>query len=399
MHHMDTLYRRHSATCPHKAKSRTFHRCKCPIWVDNGRSGDACVRRSLKTNVWTRAVEMVEDIRRGVDAKQFRLTAVADACERYLRDCEGRRLNEKTIRKARSILVGSSVVRMAESRKAPSLVAWANSNGVRWMQDFDLERLEAYRAAWKDAPLTAGKRLDQVRAFFGWAQKNGMCRANYAADVRRPKPKQAPTLPYSDDEFQRLLDGCMLSKANEPHTTAIYRTRLRLLLLVMRYTGLRISDALQLDESHLEGCRVRLYQHKTGEHVHVPLPKWLAAALEACPKAGPVRWFMAPNQTIKNAHEQWRRKLAKLATDVGVKKPGFHRLRDTFAVGLLLQGVSLDMVSVLLGHTSVKMTEKHYAPWVRDRQRKLDETVIGALAGDVVAQREELMALGAGRKN
>jgi integrase len=26
----------------------------------------------------------------------------------------------------------------------------------------------------------------------------------------------------------------------------------------------------------------------------------------------------------------------------------------------------------LLGHTSIKTTEKHYAPWVRDFQRQLD---------------------------
>ena len=37
--------------------------------------------------------------------------------------------------------------------------------------------------------------------------------------------------------------------------------------------------------------------------------------------------------------------------------------RDTFAVELLLSGVPLDQVSILLGHSSVKITEKHYAPW------------------------------------
>jgi len=49
----------------------------------------------------------------------------------------------------------------------------------------------------------------------------------------------------------------------------------------------------------------------------------------------------------------------------GVKfaKGHAHRFRDTFAVELLLAGVPLERVSILLGHTSVKITEKHYAPW------------------------------------
>ena len=45
--------------------------------------------------------------------------------------------------------------------------------------------------------------------------------------------------------------------------------------------------------------------------------------------------------------------------------------RDTFSVQLLLAGVPLEQVSLLLGHKSVKITEKHYAPFVRARQEQL----------------------------
>lgn len=36
-----------------------------------------------------------------------------------------------------------------------------------------------------------------------------------------------------------------------------------------------------------------------------------------------------------------------------------HRFRDTFAVGLLQAGVPIERVSVLLGHSSIKVTEKY----------------------------------------
>src|SRR5204862_192025 len=42
-----------------------------------------------------------------------------------------------------------------------------------------------------------------------------------------------------------------------------------------------------------------------------------------------------------------------------------HCLRDTFAVSLLEKGVPLEEVSKLLGHESIKTTEKSYAKWVQ----------------------------------
>ena len=46
--------------------------------------------------------------------------------------------------------------------------------------------------------------------------------------------------------------------------------------------------------------------------------------------------------------------------------------RDTFAVELLLAGVPIDQVSLLLGHSSIKVTERHYAPFVKARQEQLE---------------------------
>ena len=49
--------------------------------------------------------------------------------------------------------------------------------------------------------------------------------------------------------------------------------------------------------------------------------------------------------------------------------------RDTFAVELLLSGVPLDQVSLLLAHDSIKVTERHYAPFVKARQEQLEASV------------------------
>jgi hypothetical protein len=64
--------------------------------------------------------------------------------------------------------------------------------------------------------------------------------------------------------------------------------------------------------------------------------------------------------------------------DAGVGNGHAHRWRDTFAVELLLARVPISDVSVLLGHQTVKVTEKHYNPWVIARQEQLEATVRSA---------------------
>jgi integrase/recombinase XerD len=44
-------------------------------------------------------------------------------------------------------------------------------------------------------------------------------------------------------------------------------------------------------------------------------------------------------------------------------------------VSLLEAGVSMENVSTLLGHQSIRVTEKHYSPWVKTRQEALDKAV------------------------
>ena len=57
-----------------------------------------------------------------------------------------------------------------------------------------------------------------------------------------------------------------------------------------------------------------------------------------------------------------------------------HRFRDTFAVGLLEKGVPIETGSVLLGHSNMAVTLKHYRPWVKSLQDKLEAAVIQAWA-------------------
>lgn len=56
----------------------------------------------------------------------------------------------------------------------------------------------------------------------------------------------------------------------------------------------------------------------------------------------------------------------------------YENSADTFAVEMRLAGVPIDQVSILLGHASVRVTEKHYSPWVRARQDQPENSMQSA---------------------
>jgi len=51
-------------------------------------------------------------------------------------------------------------------------------------------------------------------------------------------------------------------------------------------------------------------------------------------------------------------------------------------VELLMTGTPIERVSILLGHSSTKITEKHYNPWNRARQEQAEADISRSWASD-----------------
>lgn len=79
--------------------------------------------------------------------------------------------------------------------------------------------------------------------------------------------------------------------------------------------------------------------------------------------------------TKKSCVGDYERAFKKLFKLAGIENGHAHRWRDTFAVELLLARVPISDVQTLLGHSSIKVTEKHYSPWVVARAEQLESTV------------------------
>jgi len=116
-----------------------------------------------------------------------------------------------------------------------------------------------------------------------------------------------------------------------------------------------------------------MYTAKTGTPVYCPLPPFVIDALNAILES--TYFFWTGNSTPKTVAGVWQESLKRLFILAGAPDGHAHRFRDTFSVELLLAGVPVERVSILLGHQSVRITEKHYAPWVRARQEQLEADV------------------------
>jgi integrase/recombinase XerD len=142
----------------------------------------------------------------------------------------------------------------------------------------------------------------------------------------------------------------------------------------MRFSGLRISDAACLSVDSLTGDRLNLYQPKTGEPVSVLLPRYVADLLCRTPHKS--NWFFWTGKSrVTTVTRFWREPIAEVFRLAKIENGHPHRFRDTFAVALLNAGATLEQVSILLGHTSIRVTQKYYNPWVKSRQDALDKAV------------------------
>jgi integrase len=166
------------------------------------------------------------------------------------------------------------------------------------------------------------------------------------------------------------------------------RKRLWALVPLLRYTGLRIQDAVTLSRDRTADGRLLLYTAKTGTPVYCPLPDFVANALEPLPNRNSQYFFWTGASKPASATAYWRRVLAGVFEEAEVRGGHPHRMRDTFAVEMLLSGVPLERVSILLGHQSIRVTERHYAPWVSARQGQLEADVRRALLADPIALTE-----------
>jgi integrase len=204
----------------------------------------------------------------------------------------------------------------------------------------------------------------------------GWCRSNIARQIKTPRiADQNDVVPYTKREVKAIIAAC--------DTFGLYeyeRKRAKGMVLILRYTALRISDTalMRRDRISRDGKQWRVFLHttKNNARVHLPIPDELMEVLASLPaprgsdKNCPY-FFWNGKSTPKSMISVAEETLSAVFRKSGVEDAGGHRFRHTLATELLGAGASFEEVADILGN-SPAIVRKHYAKWSNKRQSRVD---------------------------
>jgi integrase/recombinase XerD len=220
------------------------------------------------------------------------------------------------------------------------------------------------------APTSLRRRAAALKGFYRFVYGEGLIERDIAAHLDLPRQSRLLPETLTVAETDRLLEGAGGTDPDEPAHDR--RLRDRALLELLYAAGLRISEALRLDDEDLsrDGGFVRVIGKGDKERL-VPvgevaldwLERWAAGprgALLARSHVRPVRGgpvFLGDRGQRLARQQAWAAvKRAALVADLS-DRVSPHTLRHSFATHLLEGGADLRIVQELLGHASISTTQ------------------------------------------
>jgi site-specific recombinase XerD len=350
---MLTLYRRHLSKCAHRAKGQNYTKCSCPIWCDGDLHGKR-YRKSVGTRDWGRAGRRLAKLEEP-GAKQPK--GISDAVQSFHEAGQNLALSTRTKYKR--------VLRYLE--------AVTSSRGSRSVDELGVEDVDAYRAYRAGiSGITWLKELEILRQFFQFCTVRKWTDANPAALVEKPKNiKSGEVVPYTSEEVIRILAAC-----EAIGRTTYERRRAFAMVLLLRYTALRIADVALLSRDRVRDGEINVRTMKSGQCVWLPVHSELQAGLDNLPiprQAPDAKYFFwSGNGTKDSMVRSAERTLTAVFTKSGVKGAHAHRFRHTLATEFLEKGWTYEDVAEVLGN-SAAIVKKHYAKWSKGRQERLTQ--------------------------
>jgi integrase/recombinase XerC len=359
---MITIFRRHTAQCPHRDRGRDYIKCNCPIWADGYVNGKRTLRRSLKTRDMARARKRAAELEDPEGQASKPVKPVAEAVAAFLGHCASEGLGDATICRYRNTLT-----RLAEFCEAQSIDS---------LSELATERLSEFRTGRGVRPSTAAEELKILRTFFRFCVGRKWIDENPAMKITPPRNiKPNEVVPFTPEEIEAMVRAC--DRIGEKQYE---RLRTRAMILALRYTALRIGDVAMLARDRIsrdsDRWRIFLRTEKSGQAVFLPVPLDLKLALDAVPPPRgnmDSRFFfwngISKPKTLKaRIHEL----LSAVFKESGVQGAHAHRFRHTLATELLGRGASFEEVADILGN-SPEIVRKHYGKWSAARQSRIDD--------------------------
>jgi len=203
-------------------------------------------------------------------------------------------------------------------------------------------------------PNTFYKSLSMLRTFTNWAIVKGFIKTNPFQLVQIKKiPGTRHYLTVSELELLVNLHGANKLDA--------FKQNILNYFLFSCYTGLRFTDIRnlckadikkELSEEGTEYDYISIDMHKTGLPVTIPIIPKAKALYSLADKIGKQRVFYV------RCNQYTNRALKELMQIAGIHKEiSFHCARHTFATVGIEYGIPIEIISSILGHTTIKQTQ------------------------------------------
>ena len=224
----------------------------------------------------------------------------------------------------------------------------------------------------KNDPASVGRKLSSLKTFFRLLVRRKIIATSPLLALRGPK--RAHHLPafLGKEEASRLLDG----KSASVHS-AFETARDQALFEVLYGSGLRISEACHLDLGDVVadggGAKIIVREGKGGKDRivpaggkalqaladYLPLRAVMLALIVAQNRATCAQALFLSRRGLRMGDREARRKLDRRELENEVKRVSPHALRHSFATHLLGEGADLRSIQEMLGHASLRTTQRY----------------------------------------
>jgi integrase len=228
------------------------------------------------------------------------------------------------------------------------LVAFFGPERLAHLSLLSVERYKQYRLAQGVSPVTVNAELKTLRHMYSTALAWGKLTTNPLATLKRYRTAIRHMRTLSMDEEARLLAACS--------------NTVRPLVLVALYAGLRRGELLALRWGHVDLAHrlvtVDAATAKSGKTRSIPLNATALAAFQGL-YTGQTRdepvFLNFYGQPLYDPNWGLRQAISRS----GIAPCRLHDLRHTFASRLVQAGADLRSVQELMGHASLRDTERY----------------------------------------
>ena len=147
------------------------------------------------------------------------------------------------------------------------LLAFCRAHGYSLLRQLTATNLRTFRNSWPHSALSSVKCLECLRSFMRYCKDESWIDANSVMVLKPPKVSLRPTLPFDDGEMTRIL-----AAADALEGWGSFGPKARAMVLLLRYSGVRMQDAACLERSWVTDGRLFLFTQKTGTPVCLAPP-------------------------------------------------------------------------------------------------------------------------------